>query len=227
MCTHVSTSLTGGDTQRSQGHYWQRLAARRGCRSSRRRKRRDGTIQAASKHSQVYTRNMDRCKCGYRLGEGYQNCQACLNHNAQHPAGRRGATVISRSIAQSDEEKDFDMRKEQQHRMQGVPHSAVRVLKQAAASKAANDLKRSAIREHVNSASSIPPADKARKFIAGSIKAPSYPAPPAGTSPFRRRPPQVRIRLQIIALLHSAHFPAGTSAAPLSTQESSGRKQRS
>jgi hypothetical protein len=128
-------------------------------------------FKAASKHAQVYTGNMSRCKCGYRLGEGYQNCKACVDHNAQHPAGRRAP--ISESVAASDE--DFDMRKGLPKRPfgQGVSKSA-RMVHQQAVDKV---LKRAAINQHVTSAKPMTTSDKAHIFIAGiPVSSPVVPA---------------------------------------------------
>jgi hypothetical protein len=97
---------------------------------------------------------MNRCTCGYILGEGYfTNCKSCIDHNGTKVLGRRGA--IARSINSEDE---FERPKQVKRALS----SAAKVHAKASADVA----KRQAINQHVKTATQMPAGEKARKFVA-------------------------------------------------------------
>jgi hypothetical protein len=118
---------------------------------------------------------MNRCVCGYQIGEGYfTNCQACISHNAQQPAARRAAK--SRSVNGADLD-DFDLQplraQKRPHVSKGLPLSGVKLHNEA--------VKRQALAEHVRDAKEMTSADKTREFLV-TAAVPAAAAAPANAA---------------------------------------------
>lgn len=101
----------------------------------------------------------NRCKCGYTLGEGYQNCPLCVAHNVQKATEGRQRRCTATSVVGA-EDNDFEMGQKARF-PRGISQNAV-ILHKSVSQRVKHV---QGVVHHVETALEIPSHAKARAYV--------------------------------------------------------------